>query len=267
MTFKAMIDTFRMPAAAAAVVLLGTPVFAQDVKLDVPYVPTPDAVVAKMLDLVEIQKGERLIDLGSGDGRIAIAAAKRGAEAYGVDINPVRVEEAKGNAQKEGVAGQATFEVKNLFDTNIEQFDIVTMYLLPSVNRDLRPRLLEMKPGTRLVSHAFDMGEWKADITENVEGRTVFFWRVPAKVDGQWTLQHDGASIPVNLTQSFQNVTGTATVKGASTPVTGKVDGEMVNLVVGSGDAQTVFNGRVSENALEPVAAEGAAQNWTATRG
>ncbi|MGQ4273283.1 methyltransferase domain-containing protein [Terrihabitans sp. B22-R8] len=266
MTLQALLRAARYPAAAA-LFGLSFPVSAQDVDLDVPYVPTPVPVVEKMLDMVDVKKGERMIDLGSGDGRIAIAAAKRGAETYGVDIDPQRIAEAKANAQKAGVAERATFEERDLFDTNISQFDVITMYLLPSVNRDLRPRLLDLKPGTRIVSHAFDMGEWEPDEHAEVEGRDVFFWRVPAKVEGAWSIRHDGADLRVSLRQTFQKLDGTASADGANFPVTGQVAGENVSLVVGEGEARRVFNGRVKGDALEAVAGEGATENWTARRG
>jgi SAM-dependent methyltransferase len=266
MTLPAILRSIGAPAAAGFLLMCG-PAFSQGVELDVPFVPTPPDVVARMLDMVDVQKGERTIDLGSGDGRIAIAAAKRGAEAYGVDIDPVRVAEANENAKKEGVEGQVRFEVKNLFDTNLADFDVITMYLLPSVNRDLRSTILDLKPGTRVVSHAFDMGDWEPDERADVDGRSVFFWRVPAQVQGNWTIEQGGASTLVQLTQTYQQLQGTATVNGATTPVTGTVDGANVRIVVGSGETQKVLNGRVDGEALEAVAGEGAAEKWTARRG
>ena len=151
--------------------------------LDVPYVPTPQEVVDKMLELAQVRPGDYLVDLGSGDGRIPITAAKKfGIKAYGVDIDPKRVSEAQANAKEAGVTYKVTFEQRNLFDTKIADATVLTLYLLPKVNLELRPRILsELKPGTRVVSHAFDMGDWKPDRTETVNGRTVYLWTVPER--------------------------------------------------------------------------------------
>lgn len=238
---------------------------AQEINLDVPYVPTPTEVVDKMLDLASVKEGDVVIDLGSGDGRIAIAAAKRGARAYGVDINPVRVKEAVENAQKEGVSERATFREQNLFDTNITEADVITMYLLPSVNRDLRPRILDLKPGTRIVSHAFDMGDWLPDERAIVDGKNVYFWTVPAKADGRWTIEQDGDTVNVNLTQNYQRLSGVAAVDGNDAPIEGKVNGDLVTIAFGEGNARREFRGRVNGSAIEPIAGSSTG-NWTARR-
>ena len=155
---------YAVVAPLTAAVLAGvTVVMAQPApRLDVPYVPTPQEVVDRMLQLGKIRAGEFHMDLGSGDGRIAVtSASKHGARSFGVDLNPVRIEEARANAKKANVSDRATFELKNLFETDIGRADLVTMYLLPSVNIELRPKVLrDMWPGTRIVSHAFDMGDW-----------------------------------------------------------------------------------------------------------
>jgi 2-polyprenyl-3-methyl-5-hydroxy-6-metoxy-1,4-benzoquinol methylase len=154
--------------------------------LDVPYVPTPQTVVDKMLEMANVSGDDYVIDLGSGDGRIPITAAKRyGAEAMGVDLDPARIKEAKANAKGAGVDDKVEFRQQDLFETDISKATVLTMYLLPKVNMQLRPRILsELKPGTRVVSHAFDMGDWKAERTEKVDGRTIYFWTVPSR-DGQ----------------------------------------------------------------------------------
>lgn len=151
--------------------------------LDVPYVPTPDEVVERMLRLADVRPGDRLIDLGSGDGRIPIAAAKRfGIRASGVDIDPKRVAEARANAKSAGVEDKVTFEVRNLFETPIADATVLTLYLLQRVNLELKPRILsELRPGTRVVSHQFDMGDWKPDRTETVGHRTIYLWTVPPR--------------------------------------------------------------------------------------
>jgi tRNA A58 N-methylase Trm61 len=152
---------------------------------DVPFVPSPNVVVEGMLKLANVHKGDRLIDLGCGDGRIAIMAAQQfGARATGVDINPERIEEAQANAKKAGVEKMVTFKEGDLFDADIHDATVVTLYLLPDVNMRLRPKLLnDLKPGTRVVSHSFNMGDWKPDKEEQIEGRTIYLWTVPAKAN------------------------------------------------------------------------------------
>ena len=164
--------------AAAVVLCLGGAIAEDDIlfERETPYVPTPQDVVERMLDMAKVKPGEYLIDLGSGDGRIVVTAAQRGARAFGVDLNPQRVKEAVANAAKAGVSDRATFAVRDLFDTDVSKADVVTTYLLPLVNLDVRPRLLEqMRPGARLVTHAFHMGDdWWPDATENMRGRVLF---------------------------------------------------------------------------------------------
>lgn len=149
--------------------------------LDVPYVPTPQLVVNKMLDLAKVKKGDVVYDLGCGDGRIVITAAKeRGARGVGIDLNPQRIAEAKINAKEAKVADKVKFEVADLFKANFSEATVVTLYLLPSVNAKLRPQLWrQLKVGTRVVSHAFDMGaEWPPEKTESVGGSTVYYWTI-----------------------------------------------------------------------------------------
>lgn len=145
---------------------------------DVPYVPTPQAVVDEMLKLAQVKKGEVLYDLGSGDGRIVVTAAKKyGAKGTGIDINPERIREAQENARKAGVTDQVRFIEQDLFQTDLRDADVVTLYLLPSVNLKLRPKLQsDLKPGARVVSHSFDMGDWKPDKTVEVDGRKIYLW-------------------------------------------------------------------------------------------
>lgn len=152
-------------------------------RLDVPFVPTPQEVVDKMLELAKVQKTDYLIDLGSGDGRIPVTAAQRfGVKALGVDINPVRIKEANERAQAAGVTNLVEFRQQDLFQTDISQANVLTMYLLPSVNMKLRPKILsDMRPGSRVVSHAFDMGDWAPEQKVSVDGRTVFLWTVPPR--------------------------------------------------------------------------------------
>lgn len=149
--------------------------------LDVPYVPTPQAVVDRMLDMAKVQKSDVLYDLGSGDGRIVITAARRyGAHGVGIDIDPRRIQEARSNARAAGVEQQVEFIAGDLFKADLSNASVVTLYLLNSVNRELRPQLWkQLKVGTRVVSHAFDMGqEWPPDQTERVDGRVIYFWTI-----------------------------------------------------------------------------------------
>ncbi|HEY2922508.1 MAG TPA: methyltransferase domain-containing protein [Candidatus Binatia bacterium] len=148
----------------------------------VPYVPSPEYVVDKMIELAGVKKGDVVYDLGSGDGRIVIAAAKKGARAVGFEIDPDLVTESRANIQKAGVQESAEIRNQDILTVDLSAASVVTMYLLPDVNLKLRPNLLsQLKPGSRIVSHSFDMGDWKPDKVERVEGRTIYFWTVPTK--------------------------------------------------------------------------------------
>jgi SAM-dependent methyltransferase len=184
----------RLAAALACAALACALVYAQTpatqtpetqlpVKKDVPYVPTPQAVVDEMLKLAEVGKSDVVYDLGCGDGRIVITAAKQyGARGVGIDIDPERIKESNANAQKAGVADRVKFIQQDLFEADFKEATVVTLYLLPTINLKLRPKLWsDLKPGTRVVSHAFDMGDWKPDKTSEADGRPVYFWVIPAK--------------------------------------------------------------------------------------
>jgi ribosomal protein L11 methylase PrmA len=151
-------------------------------KPDIHYVPTPPEVVEEMLRMADIKKGDVLYDLGSGDGRIVIAAAKKyGIRGVGIDIDPDRIKEAKENAEREGVSKLVEFRNEDLFEADFHEATVVTLYLLESLNEKLRPKLWrELKPGTRIVSHAFRMGDWEPEKTAEVDGRMVYFWKIPA---------------------------------------------------------------------------------------
>jgi len=149
---------------------------------DVPFVPTPEAVVDRMLEVAKVGPNDVVYDLGSGDGRIVIAAAKKGARAVGIDIDPQRIREARENARKAGVGKRVEFRQGDLFQADLSGATVVTLYLLSAVNQKLRPKLLsELKPGTRIVSHAFDMGDWKPESVEHVGSSTIYSWVVPAR--------------------------------------------------------------------------------------
>lgn len=174
---------------------------------DVPYVPTSGPVVEMMLDLAEVKQGDYLIDLGSGDGRIVIAAAKRGALGHGVEIDPDLVEEAKENAIQEGVENSVVFIEGNIFDTDFSKADVVTLYLFNSINMILRPTLLKkLKPGSRVVSHRFNMNAWKPDKQLNAGIYDIYLWIVPANVEGKWSWKVEEKQFIMGIRQQFQKV-------------------------------------------------------------
>lgn len=186
MTSQSRRTLLGLGATATGLALLPAPsLFAQPAAaapaLDVPYVPTPQDVVDRMLQLARVGKNDILFDLGCGDGRIVVTAAKtHGARCTGIDIDPERIAEAKENAKKAGVTDKVTFRVANLFDTDLSSASVVTLYLLPTINTKLRPQLWkQLKVGSRVVSHAFDMGpEWPPEKTETVDGRTIYYWTI-----------------------------------------------------------------------------------------
>jgi SAM-dependent methyltransferase len=202
---------------------------------DVIWVPTPDAVVERMLDMAELKRGERVVDLGSGDGKIAIAAARRGARARGIEYNPDMVALSKRNARDAGVDVQ--FEQGDIFKADFRDADVVTLYLLPSLNEKLRPILLDMKPGTRVTSHQFNMGDWEPDRSDDLAGRVAHLWIVPAKVAGTWAVSvGDERPMQVSLRQEFQKVFGQATVGGNRVQVeNAKLRGANISFAVPAG--------------------------------
>jgi SAM-dependent methyltransferase len=227
---------------------------------DVVWVPTPQALVDKMLDMAKVTPKDYVIDLGSGDGRTVITAAKRGAKAHGIEYNPDMVELAKRNAAKEGVSDRATFAKADLFESDFSQAQVITMFLLPSINLKLRPKILDLKPGTRIVSNSFDMEEWKPDETANAEGCsnwcTAYLWIVPAKVGGTWKLSNG----ELTLKQTFQVISGTLKSGNVVAPVNGKLNGEHITFTAGEGQ----YTGRVNGNSMEGSLNSGG--KWSATR-
>ena len=227
---------------------------------DVVWVPTPQALVDKMLDMAKVTPKDYVIDLGSGDGRTVITAAKRGSKALGIEYNPDMVELSKRNAAKEGVNDKATFTKADLFESDFSQAQVITMFLLPSINLKLRPKILNLKPGTRIVSNSFDMEDWKPDQTENVEGCsnwcTAHLWIVPAKVEGTWKL----AQGDLALKQTFQMISGTIRNGNVSTPISGKLNGDQISFTAGG----VQYTGRVNGNTIDGTAA---GDKWSATRG
>jgi len=191
---------------------LATPVAAHVTKeADVPYVPTPPEVVEGMLDMAGLRAGERLIDLGSGDGRIPRAAARRGADALGVEIDAGLVSRARSLTLLEGLETRARFVRDDLFTVSLRDADVVTLYLLPDINERLKPKLLsEMKPGARVVSHAFDMGDWPHDEFREIADKRVYRWTIPAIAGGEWRLtRSDGSTATLVIDQRYSRVSGT----------------------------------------------------------
>jgi hypothetical protein len=228
---------------------------------DVVWVPTPQAVVDKMLDLAKVTPQDTVMDLGSGNGITVISAAKRGATAIGIEYNPDMVEHARQNAAKAGVTGKATFIKGDLFETDLSKATVITMFLLPSINMKLRPAILNLKPGTRIASNTFTMEDWEPDQSETVTGEctswcTAHYWMVPAKVEGNWQMTPPGT---LALTQKFQNVTGTL---GTSQIENGKLHGAEINFSVGS----QRYSGRVDGNSMKGTITGGAGGTWSATR-
>jgi hypothetical protein len=248
-----------------------TPSVGQEGK-DVIWVPTPQALVEKMLDMAKLTPKDIHYDLGSGDGRTVIAAAKRGAQAVGVEYNPDMVALSERAAAKEGVSAKAKFINGDIFQTDFSHATVVTLYLLPSLNVKLRPTILKMKPGTRVVSHAFTMDEWQPDQTENVEGRTAYLWIVPAPVDGTWRWNGSGngpKDYEVALRQQFQKVDGAARLDGRLGQLRDvNLRGDQISFTVLDADgARRDFSGRVSGNAMQGVVKlPGGEAKWSATR-
>jgi SAM-dependent methyltransferase len=234
------------------------PQVGQDGK-DVIWVPTPQALVDKMLDMAKVTPRDYVIDLGSGDGRTVITAAKRGAKALGIEYNPDMVELSKRNAAKEGVSDKASFIKADLFETDFSQAQVITMFLLSSINLKLRPKILDLKPGTRIVSNTFDMADWKPDENATLPGCnswcTAHLWIVPAKVDGTWT-SPQGELI---FKQTFQTVSGTLKSANAVIPFEGKLNGDQLSFTAGN----VAYSGRVNGSSIEGTAG---GTKWNATR-
>ncbi|MBI3370551.1 MAG: class I SAM-dependent methyltransferase [Betaproteobacteria bacterium] len=177
---------------------------------DVIWVPTPDEIVERMLRMAQTTANDYVMDLGAGDGRIAIAAAKKfGARSTGIEYNPDMVRLAQRNAEKEGVAGKAKFMQADIFATDFSQATVLTMYLLPNLNLKLRPTILAMKPGTRVVSHSFNMEDWQPDETSSLDGRNAYLWIVPANVGGGWKAALNNQSYELSFDQRYQKIEGT----------------------------------------------------------
>jgi len=235
---------------------------------DVIWVPTPDETITAMLNMAKVTPNDYVVDLGSGDGRIVIAAAKRGARAMGIEYNLDMVELSRANAQKEGVTSKATFEHGDIFERDFSQATVLTMYLLPDLNLKLRPKILEMKPGTRVVTNSFTMDDWEPDQTTTAGDRTVYFWIVPAKVAGTWTWSSTSGSAELTLKQNFQKIEGSLKVNGKELSLkNAKLEGANISFSAEDSAGQQ-FQGAVNGNAIQGTIKTGdsPATKWSATR-
>jgi hypothetical protein len=242
------------------------PVVSQPGK-DVVWVPTPQALVDKMLDMAKVTAQDIVMDLGSGDGRTVITAAKRGARAFGIEYNPDMVELSKRNAATAGVSARATFEKADLFETDLSKASVITLFLLPTINMKLRPKILDLKPGTRIVSNTFTMEDWEPDERATVANCErwceALFWVVPAKVEGTWRLPQGS----LTLKQNFQMLTGTiGLVDGNNvgmSPVTGRLRGDEITITAGA----VQYTGRVSGTTITGNSTQGGKSTpFTATK-
>ena len=230
---------------------------------DVVWVPTQEELVERMLDLAKVKPQDFVIDLGSGDGRTVITAAKRGATALGIEYNPDMVELSRQNAAKAGVSDKATFVKADLFESDFSKATVITMFLLPDINLRLRPKILNLKPGTRIVSNSFTMEDWQSDDTATIDNCsswcTAHLWIVPAKAEGKWKLPNG----ELTLTQQFQVINGTLSVNGKNVPVIGKLTGDQITF-----DAdKSEFTGEVAGDTISGTLNSAAGKSsWNAVR-
>jgi SAM-dependent methyltransferase len=230
---------------------------------DVVWVGNPDVMVQKMLDMAGVTAQDYVIDLGSGDGRNVIAAAKRGARAHGVEYNPDLVEFSKRAARKARVGDRATFERGDVFEADFSKATVVVLFLLPEMNRRLRPKLLALKPGARIVANTFAIGDWNPDESITADGCEKFctarLWHVPARVDGAWKL----AQGELVLKQNYQSFSGTLATAAGTFPVSGRLRGDQIRFNSG----KTLFTGRVDGGVIQGLArTDGIDSQFRATR-
>jgi SAM-dependent methyltransferase len=253
-------DLTRREALAMAALIVPGLAAAAEPNLEVPYVPTPPQLVERMLDLADVRASDYLIDLGCGDGRIAIAAARRGAHALGVDLDPERVDQAVTAARYASLGNLVRFRREDLFRTAIWEASVIALYLLPAMNLRLRPRLLtELRPGSRVVSHNFDMGDWRPEADEHHEEGRLLLWTVPAVAGGGWAMTGaDGAAFTLELEQSYQDVTGTMTGAGQALELQGGI--------LRGKDFSFRAGGRAYAGTIEDAAMTGTDSAWRAVR-
>ncbi len=241
---------------------------------DVVWVPTPDEVVERMLNMAQTKPEDYVVDLGAGDGKIAIAAAKKfGARSLGIEYNPDMVAHAQRNARAAGVLGKAQIVQGDIFVSDFTHATVLTLYLLPSLNMKLRPQILALRPGTRVVAHAFNMEDWEPDETSDVDGRRVYLWVVPAQVAGRWAIDLSGGGsekASLSLDQRFQKINGTAylgpVLAGLREP---RLNGFRISFAyVDNKGVRRDFTGRVTGPQMEGSfrSDNGAEGRWTATK-
>ena len=224
-------------------------------QLDAPYVATGYEVVDAMLAMADVGPDDYVVDLGSGDGRILIAAARsHGARGLGVDIDPARIRESTANARAAGVGHRVNFQREDLFETEIDEADVLTLYLLPEINLQLRPRILaEMRPGTRVVSNSYDMGDWRPDRRQRIGDSTVYMWIVPARVSGRWLLTDGNRQAQIEIRQTYQLLDGNITVDGRTARIEqGQVNGARIHFVADLGGGRRAYEGRVDGDSIVP---------------
>ena len=241
-----------------------------DIILDVPFIPTDEKIVNAMLDLAEVNSNDVLYDLGCGDGRIVVAAAlERNTRGVGIDVDPMRITEAIEYAQHTGVEYLTHFMEGDLLEADFSPATVVTLYLLDLVNVQLRPRLLdELRPGTRIISHAFNMGDWKADERENMGSINIYKWIVPAKVAGIWERQAtSGENYRVELKQKYQRVSGLAWINGKEAQLTSALlKGDLLELIIKKNASNRPVNFIMRCEAKQLLAAEGKQQATPAVK-
>ena len=242
---------------------------------DVIWVPTPDEVVERMLTMAQTGPNDIHFDLGAGDGKIAIMAAKKfGARATGIEYNPEMVKHANARAQEAGVAGvgpgKALIRQADIFATDFSSATVITLYLLPALNMKLRPTILSMKPGTRVVSHSFTMEDWEADEISTMDGRRAYFWIVPANVMGSWNLDAGGQKNELTLEQTFQKINGSVTIGNVHAGLReARMRGPQIAFAyVDQGGLRREFTGNVSGRSMSGTFRDDKGQtgNWTATK-
>jgi SAM-dependent methyltransferase len=276
--FRALLNGFAAAFAAAA--LIAVPAFAQQKGFepqigqagkDVIWVPTPDEVVERMLRMAQTTPQDYVIDLGAGDGKIAIAAAKKfGAKALGIEYNPDMVVHAQRNAERAGVLGKAQIIQGDIFTTDFSQATVLTLYLLPNLNLKLRSTILTMRPGTRVVSHSFNMENWDPDEVSDIDNRRIYFWVVPANVQGGWSMDVGGEKIELSLLQTYQKIDGSVRLgsveAGLREP---RLRGADIRFgYVDNNGMRREFTGRVTGGRMEGLSRVDGGQEtrWTASR-
>lgn len=231
---------------------------------DVIWVPTPESLVNAMLEAANVTSDDYVIDLGSGDGRIVIAAAQRGARALGIEYNPEMVELSRQKAEEAGVSDKASFVKADIFESDFSKASVITMYLLPRLNEKLCPKLLDLKPGTIIVSHAFQMGDWEADQIINEQGRKAYLWIVPAKVNGLWRWRESSEAATLRLTQDYQEIEGTIEQNGNALPISDtQLRGDEIGFTLG----EKQYSGNVeNDRILGTVESRNGRKEWTAVK-